>query len=69
MKGSPANALRSALAAGAEELLLPCDVRLPPALQIAAGCKLGTLLEALAHRAEEGISRFPHPAPSTKAVR
>ena len=32
------------------EPLLPCDVKLPPATTITAGCKLSTLLEALRTR-------------------
>jgi hypothetical protein len=30
-----------------DDAVLPCDVRLPPATTIAAGCKLGTLIHAL----------------------
>jgi Lar family restriction alleviation protein len=43
---------RSALApieqeAGSGEAVLPCDVKLPPATTISAGCKLSTLMTAL----------------------
>jgi hypothetical protein len=33
--------------------VLPCDVMLPPNTIIRRGCKLSTLLEAMAHRREQ----------------
>jgi hypothetical protein len=33
-----------------DEARLPCEVKLPPATTIRAGCKLSTLIEALAAR-------------------
>jgi len=41
-----------------EGAVLPCDVRLPPAMEIRAGVRLATLMEAIEHRREAGIVHF-----------
>lgn len=59
-------ALASAPSGG--EVVLPCDVRLPPATTITAGCKLSTLLSAIELRRENGIVNFPGTAPPSAPV-
>lgn len=41
-----------------DEMRLPCDVRLPPATLIGAGCSLSTLMLALDARREAGVVHF-----------
>jgi hypothetical protein len=41
-----------------DDELLPCDVKLPPATVIRAGCSYSTLREAIEHRREAGVVHF-----------
>ena len=41
------------------EWKLPCDVRLPPATTITAGCDLSTLVHAMECRKDAGVVHFP----------
>src|SRR3546814_11278574 len=50
------------------DAVLPCDVRLPPATTIRAGCSLSTLLHAMELRKEVGVVSFPPKAAPKESV-